>query len=114
MDKETRISRSTEGDVAILTVAGDITGFSENDLAQAHKEVLEQGLGKLILSLEGVDYINSAGIAVFIDLFMRSEQHAQKVAICGLKPYFRKIFKMVGLTKFTALYTTKEEAIESF
>lgn len=114
MDENFRVSHRLDEGVAILSIHGNITGLSEAELTQAYREVLDGGADKLILDLEGVDYINSAGIAVLIELFLKSQKGNQRIVIAGLKDYFRKIFRMVGLTKFTTLYDSVEDARASF
>ncbi|MDQ1451538.1 MAG: anti-sigma factor antagonist, partial [Acidobacteriaceae bacterium] len=55
-----------------------------------------------------VDYINSSGIALVIQMLMEANKNSQKIAAFGLTPHFQKVFTMVGITKYAALY--KDEA----
>ncbi len=58
-------------------------------------------------------YINSGGIALLIQLLSETKKNNQQVGITGLSDHFKKIFNMVGITKFAKIYDTREEALEN-
>ena len=58
-------------------------------------------------------YINSGGIALRIQILAETEKNNQQIGITGLSDHYKKIFNMVGVTKFTKIYSTREEALES-
>jgi anti-sigma B factor antagonist len=41
-------------------------------------------------------------------MLMEANKNSQKIAAFGLTPHFQKVFTMVGITKYAALY--KDEA----
>ncbi len=51
-----------------------------------------------------MEYLNSSGIALVIQVLMEAGKAGQTIAICGLTPHFTKVFNMVGITKFATLY----------
>jgi anti-anti-sigma factor len=65
------------------------------------------------LKFEEKAYINSGGIAVLIQLLAETKRNNQKIGITGLSDHFKKIFNMVGITKFAKIYNTVEEALEN-
>ena len=40
------------------------------------------------------------------------KENNQSAAIAGVSPHFKKIFKMVGITKFAGIFDNLAEAIE--
>jgi anti-anti-sigma regulatory factor len=58
-----------------------------------------------------VDYINSSGIALVIQLLIEAKTTGQKVLAFGLSPHFVKVFTMVGITKYAGLYPSLAEAM---
>ena len=54
-----------------------------------------------------------AGIAVLIQLLSESKKRNQVVAITGLSENFKKIFEMVGITRFAKIFDHEEDAINS-
>lgn len=100
------------GSVTLLDIQGDITAFSEPFLIEAYKNADQQGASNLLLKTERDIYINSGGIAVLIQILAQTKQKNQLIGLTGISDHFKKIFTMVGITKFAKIYDTVEEALE--
>ncbi|NLI81816.1 MAG: STAS domain-containing protein [Deltaproteobacteria bacterium] len=98
--------------VTVLEIQGDITVFSEPFLNEAYTCASNQGAVKILLQFDGNAYINSGGIALLIQLLAKARTRDQEVAITGLSAHFKKIFHMVGITKFAKIYDTLQEALQ--
>src|ERR1700746_2043104 len=84
--------------VAVLRFEGDIATSKDAVLG------IYQGLPKesprvILLDFTKVDYINSSGIALVIQLLIEADNSFQKISAFGLSPHFNKVFTMVGITK---------------
>jgi anti-sigma B factor antagonist len=64
----------------------------------------------ILLDFTKVDYINSSGIALVIQLLIEAANSGQKVYAFGLSAHFTKVFTMVGITKYAGLFPTQAEA----
>jgi len=113
MKQEIEIKVESHGDVTLFDIQGDVTVFSEPFLNEAYKNANDEGAKKLLLKFEESAYINSGGIAVLIQLLAKTKQNNQQIGITGLSEHFKKIFHMVGITKFAEIYNSVEEAIKS-
>ena len=111
MNNETAINLEKQGDVTIFDIQGDVTAFSESSFNEAYQKANEQDTTKILLKFYETAYINSGGIAVLIQLLSETKRNNQKIFITGLSGHFKKIFNMVGITKFARIYNTAEEAI---
>jgi len=100
------------GDVTLFDIRGDVTILSESFLKDAYEDANNRGAGKILLKFEENAYINSGGISVLIQLLAKTQQNSQKIGITGLSEHFKKIFNMVGITKFAEIYNTQPEALE--
>lgn len=107
------IHLEVQGAVTVMDISGDITAFSESSLGEAYRKASEQGAGKLLLKIEKEAYINSGGIAVLIQILAQTRRNDQRVAITGISEHFKKIFNMVGITKFAEVFETTELAIQA-
>jgi anti-anti-sigma factor len=112
MEERNEIRLDTRGDVTLMEIQGDVTIFSEPFLKEGYEKATAQNAKKLLLKFEETAYINSGGIAVLIQLLAETEKSKQHVAITGLSEHFKKIFNMVGITKFAKIYDTVEEGVE--
>ncbi len=113
MQQENEIKLEKQGDVTIMDIKGDITAFSDPFLNTAYQEANDQGARKIILKSNKEVYINSGGIAVLIQLLAQTKRNNQRVVIAGISDHFKKIFNMVGITKFAPIYDTQEAALQS-
>jgi len=107
-----RVRLEQHGSVTLLDIRGDITVFSEPFLNEAYKNADNQGTNNILLKTERDIYINSGGIAVLIQILAQARQNNQPIAITGVSDHFKKIFRMVGITRFAKIYDTVEEALE--
>jgi anti-anti-sigma factor len=112
MEQQTEIILETIGDIILFDIKGDVTALSEPFLNDACKKANDQGASKIILKFKKDAYINSGGIALLIQVLAETKKNDQKTAIAGLSDHFKKIFNMVGITKFAGIYDTMEEALE--
>jgi len=107
-DREEEVSVRERDGVTFVEVKGNITARSEPFLVAAFERIGPQG--KVVLRFEDNSSINGAGIAVLIQLLSDSEHKGTAVAMAGLSENFRKVFDMVGLTRFAAIHDTEDEA----
>jgi anti-anti-sigma factor len=106
------ISFEHHGAVTLLDIQGDITSFSEPFLTEAYQNANDQGASNILLKIDTDAYINSGGIAVLIQILAQTKQNNQKIGIAGVSAHFKKIFSMVGISKFAKIHDTVESAIE--
>ena len=112
MKENTDIKLQQQGDVTVMNIRGDITSYSESIFKEAYQQALFQDARKIILKIEKFAYINSGGIALIIQTLYKIKENKQFAAIAGVSPHFKKIFKMVGITKFAGIFDNVAEAIE--
>jgi anti-anti-sigma factor len=104
-----RMATSATGSaVAILSFAGDISSASKDAILNAYHG-LSGDTSKILLDFTGVDYINSSGIAIIIQMLLEAGKTGTRtIGIFGLTPHFQKVFTMVGINKYAGLH--KDEA----
>jgi anti-anti-sigma factor len=114
MQQKNEIKLEQQNDTTLLHIHGDITAHSEPYIIEAYKELSDQGnVQKILIQFEKEAYINSGGIAVLIQILAQTHKNNQQIGIAGLSDHFKKIFRMVGITKFANIYSSLEDALES-
>ncbi|MCL5263247.1 MAG: STAS domain-containing protein [Acidobacteria bacterium] len=99
--------------VRIFSFSGDITSTAKDSILSAYRE-LDGSTYYLLLDFTAVEYINSSGIAIIIQMLLdASKAGNQTVAIFGLSSHFNKVFTMVGINKYAALHPDEAAAIAS-
>lgn len=104
--------KSSQGHaVTVLRYTGDISSASKEAVVGAYQALDKAGHPLLLLDFSKVEYLNSSGIALVIQVLMEAKKSAQTVAICGLTAHFTKVFTMVGITKYATLYIDEAAAL---
>lgn len=97
--------------VTILRFEGDIASTSKDAVLGAYQGLPKETNKLILLDFTKVDYINSSGIALVIQLLIEAANSGQKVYAFGLSAHFTKVFTMVGITKYAQLFPTQTEAL---
>jgi len=114
MEQTNQFQLKQQNDVTVLHIKGDITAQSEPVINEAYKKADDQGAAqKILVQFEEDAYINSGGIAVLIQILAHTQKKNQQIGITGLSDHFKKIFNMVGISKFAGIYNTVEDALEA-
>jgi anti-sigma B factor antagonist len=97
--------------VAVLRFEGDIASTSKEAVLGTYQGLPKQTNKLILLDFTKVDYINSSGIALVIQMLIEASNSGQKVYAFGLSPHFTKVFTMVGITKYAGLFPGQTEAM---
>ena len=97
--------------VAVLRFEGDIASTSKEAVLGTYQGLPKQTTKLVLLDFTKVDYINSSGIALVIQMLIEASNSGQKVYAFGLSAHFTKVFTMVGITKYAGLFPGQAEAM---
>ena len=97
--------------VAVLRFEGDIASTSKDAVLGAYQALPKETTKLILLDFTGVEYINSSGIALVIQLLIEASHTGQTVYAFGLSAHFTKVFTMVGITKYARLFHSEAEAL---
>lgn len=101
------------GAVTLFDIKGEMTAFSEPLFNDAYKQAIEQENRKILFNFNGDTYIDSAGIAIFIQIIAHAIKRGQTIGVTGLSKHFIKIFNMLGITKFAKIHDNVQTAVEA-
>jgi anti-anti-sigma factor len=99
--------------ITVLRFAGDITSASQETVLGTYQG-LPLEVKRILFDLSKVEYINSSGIALIIQVLMQAHNTGRLVQIFGLSDHFTKVFTMVGMTKYTELHADEASACAAF
>jgi anti-anti-sigma factor len=90
-----------------------IRGRLDSQNAEAFEKLLAKILvtkpGNVVLDLEHLEYISSAGLRVITKGIKLAKQFNGKIRLTSLPPQIRKVFDLVGLVPVEQLFPTNEE-----
>ncbi len=97
--------------VAVLRFEGDIASTSKDAVLGIYQSLPKATNKIVLLDFTKVDYINSSGIALVIQMLIEASNSGQKVYAYGLSAHFIKVFTMVGITKYAGLFPDQAAAV---
>ncbi len=103
-------SETTSADVLVLMPEGRL---DSNNAAAAEAEVfalLDDGSARVVLDLDRLEYISSAGLRLVLMTAKRLKQVGGKLALCGLKPQVREVFEISGFVSILTVVGSRQEA----
>jgi anti-sigma B factor antagonist len=96
---------------AVLDLRGEINGFGQEALNAAYAEAEARDPEAIILNFEGVDYINSTGIALIVGLLARARASKRRLLAYGLSDHYVEIFNITRLSDFVGVFPDEESAL---
>ena len=69
---------------------------------------------KLILNLEGIDFVDSTGFGVFLSIMKTANNNYGYFKICNISTDVMELFKLLQLHNVFEIYNTLEDCIKSF
>lgn len=110
-----KYTKKDVGDVTIVALSGKIT-IGEGDIALKNiiTEVLDEGKKKILFDLQGVKYMDSAGIGELIRCYTTVTNNGGKLKLLNLT---KKIKDLLTITKLITIFddfTDEDEAVKSF
>ena len=111
-DPDLTIDIRREADAAVVTPRGEVTVFTSPALRQRLREVIEGGARRIVMDLSAVEYVDSSGVATFVDALREARQKQGRLTLAGVKPRVRGVFEIARLDTLFPMVDTVEEALE--
>jgi len=105
----------TVGQVSVVELSGKIT-IGEGDVELRDKVVELQGAGnsKILLSLEKVSYMDSAGIGELVACFKKAREKGGTVKLLKPSGKVEDLLQLTKLWEVFDIFDDEKKAIESF
>lgn len=102
--------RDVADGIRVIDVQGEITAFSEQQIADAHVKAGEDATA-VILNFQGLDYMNSGGIGLLVTTLIRAQRAGHALRAFGLSDHYRQIFTLTRLDEAIGIYDNEEAAV---
>ena len=98
--------------VAILTVKGFIDTVTAPEFEKVFHAALNAQKYKLVVDLEAVNYISSAGWGVFISQIKRIRAQKGDLVLVGMNPEVGEVFELLEFNSILKTFPTVEAAVQ--
>lgn len=105
------VESRTQGDWAILDVAGEVDVFTAPKLRERLVQLIDQGHDKIVVNLDGVGFMDSTGLGTLVGGLKRMKERGGVMPlVCANRPVLR-ILTITGLDAVFSIHDSVEQAI---
>jgi anti-sigma B factor antagonist len=95
----------------VLELRGDIDLNEKPKVAAQLEPLIERQITGIVIDLSQVPYVDSSGLAIFIDALQRVQQYGGKLALAGLQENVRLVFQISRLDKVFSIFNDSQSAL---
>jgi anti-sigma B factor antagonist len=108
------VSTRQVGNATVVDVVGDITLYNSPEVRRVLLGLLkEKHAQRVIVNLQKVKYIDSAGVASLVEGLKTSRDLKSSFALFGLSRTTREVLELTRLIKVFEVYDTEEAALRA-
>jgi anti-sigma B factor antagonist len=100
-----------DGKVTLVRLAGDLDATSGPRLSEELDRLWNDGRRQFVLDLDGVPFIDSAGLSALVRLFKQVRGHGGRLGLAALQPPVRHVFELTRLERSFDVYPDVAEAL---
>jgi anti-sigma B factor antagonist len=106
-----QIEKSSENGVTTLKVSGEVDLHASPQLRSELQSCVGEKTPVLLVDFSAVDYIDSSGLATFIEYLRDAAAYDGKIALFGMKQKVRTIFDLVRLNELFTIADSADAAV---
>jgi len=99
--------------VHIFELSGEVDFNSSRELREKFQETLGKNCSKMLVNLKKVTYVDSSGLATFVEALQKIGQLGGKLILVGLVPAVRGVFEIAKLDSIFTLEESEEKAFSA-
>ena len=101
-----------ENKITVVNVDGRVDGYNSSEFHRHLKAANDTDDLAMLLNLEQLSYISSAGLRVLLLMAKTMQSQKAKLAVCSLAEPIREVFSISGFDQIIPVYTSSEEALK--
>ena len=105
------LEHSDAGDRTVVRVGGDVDAYTAPHLRAQLFALLRGGAKRLVIDLEGVEFLDSSGLGVLIAVRRRLASNGGSVCVVCTREPICRIFRITSLDRAVPVFASLEEAL---
>jgi anti-sigma B factor antagonist len=106
------ISTRQSGNATIVDINGDVTLYNSPEIRKVLMDALnKKGHPRVIVNMNGVNYIDSAGVASLVEGLKLARSLSSSFALYGLNKHPREVLELTRLIKVFEIYDSESDAV---
>ena len=107
------ISTEREGTLLVAKAGGRLDSINAREFDDALKSAISDSDQVLIMDLEKVSYVSSAGLRAILGVVKDLNRRAVKFAMCSLSDPIREVFRISGFDKIVTIHSDRGGAVSA-
>ena len=103
------IKESRQGSAVYLYLTGEVDAYTAPRLREVLIPLAERPQEEIIVNLEGVSYIDSTGLGIFIGALKATHVNKSTMRLSGVTNRIRRLFTITGLDEVIDIEQDKKE-----
>jgi len=100
--------------VAFMQVKGRVDSETAPELESALSDLLMSNRNKIILNLQAVEFLSSAGLRALVKALKQAQESGGDLRLASVSEPIEVILRTVGMLQMFKLFSTSEEAAIGF
>lgn len=101
-------------DIALIRIQGHIDTYTSNRFGKVMEELISNNHFKIIIDLEKVDYISSAGWGICVGEIRNVQNNKGDIKLTGMTPEVEEVYKLLEFHTIIRAYDTVDDAGKDF
>jgi anti-sigma B factor antagonist len=106
-----QINSTKENELMLLELNGELDASCSVQMDNELSKAINENTKGIAINCEGLQYISSAGLGVFISYINEMEQKNQKLVFYNMSEKIYHVFEMVGIGQMVKIVSDKSAAV---
>ncbi len=101
-------------DIKIAQLEGELNTLAAPEAETELNLLLEQGIKKILINFENLDFIASSGLRILLSTAQRLKTDGGELKVCSLNETVQEVFDISGFSTLLSVYESEKEALDTF
>jgi anti-sigma B factor antagonist len=97
--------------IVIIETEGYLNNEGGEAISAICYERIKTGQHKFLINMSATKVVNSIGVSILIEIIEKLQEVDGKIGYYNLSPIVSKTFNIMGLTKYSTVFASEDEAV---
>ena len=109
-----QISSETKDNITVVRLDGNLDTNTSTEAQDYLNKAIDEGVAKVVVSFEKVDFVSSAGLRVLLATAKRLGGSGGSLRVCGLNETVNEVFEISGFSTILNVFPSETGALTGF
>jgi anti-sigma B factor antagonist len=102
-----------ENEIHVVDIIGNLDTNTSPDAENQLSKLMDQGIKKIVINFDKLEYISSSGLRVFLATSKRLKLEEGAMIICNLNETVQEVFDISGFSTILNVSASLKQALET-